>query len=266
MSINSSFDAAAAQYDATFTHSFTGRGQRNLVWKWLDQITENHPQKKLKILEINCGTGEDAMYLAKKGHQVLATDISPKMIEIAQSKSNNQNIPNLTLKTLDANNLELIEGPFDIVFSNFGGLNCLSPQQLTALSTKVMQLLTPKGLFIGVIMSRKCLWERLYYFAKRNKKQRQRRLQNTPLKIKVDGSVVTTWFYSPKECKEFFGKSLQFVMVKPIGIGYPPSYLNSFVEKRTGFKGIILIIEGLLGNVSLLANYSDHFLITFTRE
>jgi ubiquinone/menaquinone biosynthesis C-methylase UbiE len=265
MSINPSFDAAAAQYDDTFTHTFTGRGQRNLVWKWLDRIIEKHPNKKYKILEINCGTGEDAIYLAQKGHQVLATDISPKMIEIAQLKSSKQNLSNLSFRTLDANNLEQLDGPFDMVFSNFGGLNCLSPQQLTALSAKVARLLTPQGIFIGVIMSRKCSWERLYYFAKGNKQQRQRRMQNAPLEIIVDGSVVTTWFYSPKECKECFGKSLQFVMVKPIGIGYPPSYLNSFVEKHTGLKGIVLMIEGLLGNTSFLANHSDHFLITFTK-
>jgi ubiquinone/menaquinone biosynthesis C-methylase UbiE len=265
MSTNPSFDAAAAQYDAMFTHSFTGRGQRNLVWKWLDRIIEKHLRKKCKILEINCGTGEDAMYLAQKGHQVLATDISPKMIEIAQSKIGKQNLSNLSFRTLDANNLEHLEGPFDIVFSNFGGLNCLSPQQLTALSAKVTRLLAPKGIFIGVIMSRKCSWERLYYFAKGNEKQRQRRMQNESLEIIVDGSVVTTWFYSPEECKEFFGKSLQFVMVKPIGIGYPPSYLNSFVENRAGLKGIVLMIEGLLGNTSFLANHSDHFLITFTK-
>lgn len=265
MNVNPSFDAAAAQYDATFTHSFTGRGQRNLVWKWLDQIIEGHPQKKHKILEINCGTGEDAMYLAQKGHQVLATDISSNMIEIAKSKSSKQNLSNPIFRTLDANNLEQLDGSFDMIFSNFGGLNCLSPQQLTALSAKVARLLTSKGIFVGVIMSRKCIWERLYYFAKGNKKQRQRRMKNTPLEIVVNRSVVTTWFYSPEECKECFGKSLQFTMIKPIGIGYPPSYLNSFVESRAGLKRIVLTIEALLGNISFLANHSDHFLITFAK-
>lgn len=264
--MNPSFDAAAAQYDDTFTHTFTGKGQRSLVWKWVNRMIEKQHNKNLKILEINCGTGVDALYLAQKGHQVLATDISPKMIKIAQSKKTKQNLQNLTFDVLDINHLERIEDSFDLVFSNFGGLNCLSPQQLTMLTTKVAQLLTPKGLFVAVIMSRKCCWERMYYFAKRNKLQQQRRMQIEPLEINVNGTMVTTWFYSPKEFQELFDKSFQFVMVKPIGIGYPPSYLNSLVEKRTLLKGAVLILEELFGNVSFLANYSDHFLITFTKE
>ena len=35
---------------------------------------------------MNCGTGEDARWLASQGMQVLATDISAPMIEVAQCK------------------------------------------------------------------------------------------------------------------------------------------------------------------------------------
>ena len=50
------------------------------------------------MLEINCGTGIDADWLAKKGHFVIASDISSKMIEIAKNKYDHSN---LIFKQLD---------------------------------------------------------------------------------------------------------------------------------------------------------------------
>jgi SAM-dependent methyltransferase len=264
--MNSSFDAAASQYDEAFTHTYTGKGQRELVWKWVNQILKKHPEKTLKILEINCGTGEDAIYWAQNGHKVFATDISPEMIARAQAKKELVNLPNLDFKVLDANQMEQVEGSFDMVFSNFGGLNCLSPHELSELSPKIRQLLAPNGLFIGVFMSRKCAWERVYYLAKRNKTQRKRRIQAEPLDIRVDGTPVQTWYYSPKECLELFGGSLKINLIKPIGIGYPPSYLNAFFENRIFLKGIVWMIENTVGSASSLANYADHFLISFKKE
>jgi ubiquinone/menaquinone biosynthesis C-methylase UbiE len=264
--MSTSFDAAATNYDSSFTDTFTGRGQRNVVWNQLDKIIKNHPKKVLNILEINCGTGEDAIHLANQGHQVLATDISTKMIEAAHRKLKKTSSFNLAFDVLDSNQLEKIEDKFDMVFSNFGGLNCLSPDQFKELSKKVAHLLNPKGVFVAVIMSRKCAWEQLYFLAKRDSSKSNRRLSKDSLDITVDGSVVSTWFYSPKEIVEMVNDQLKHQITKPVGIGYPPSYLNPLVEKFPMLKGVSLMMEDLFGNSSALANRADHFLITFTKE
>ena len=39
-----------------------------------------------RVLEMNCGTGEDALWLVHRGVQVFATDVSPAMLQVAQSK------------------------------------------------------------------------------------------------------------------------------------------------------------------------------------
>ena len=84
-----SFDIAATTYDNTFTYSKIGKLQRNLVYEHLSKILPiDH---NLDILEINCGTGHDAIWLANQGHRVLATDISSEMISIARSKQLNKN-------------------------------------------------------------------------------------------------------------------------------------------------------------------------------
>jgi ubiquinone/menaquinone biosynthesis C-methylase UbiE len=85
MLTQSPFDILAETYDADFTQSQIGKLQRERVWKFLQAILQTLG-RPLKILEINCGTGEDALRLAAMGHNIVATDASEIMIEKAQQK------------------------------------------------------------------------------------------------------------------------------------------------------------------------------------
>jgi ubiquinone/menaquinone biosynthesis C-methylase UbiE len=66
------FDSIADQYDDIFTHSLIGRAQRDVVWDALKKTFR--PGER--VLEINCGTGEDALFLSKMGVSVHACDAS----------------------------------------------------------------------------------------------------------------------------------------------------------------------------------------------
>lgn len=57
------FDDLAAGNDAAFTDSSIGREMRAIVWRRLDALF----QPDMRILELNCGTGEDAGRLALRG-------------------------------------------------------------------------------------------------------------------------------------------------------------------------------------------------------
>src|SRR5439155_1758061 len=73
------FDAIADTYDESFSDSSIGRAQRRVVWMETDRTF----QAGQRILEINCGTGIDALHLAHRGVAVLACDASPRMIAVA---------------------------------------------------------------------------------------------------------------------------------------------------------------------------------------
>lgn len=256
------FDEAAEQYDSAFTNTFAGKGQRHRVWKFLKKRLATFPYK-LHVLELNCGTGEDACFLTSEGHGVWATDISPKMIARAKAKA--ESIPNPPrFEVVDINHLQCDE-LFDLVFSNFGGLNCLSPAQLLSLNERLQKLLNEEGFFAAVMMSRKCFWERLYYWFKKNPEAKNRRLSKDPLPIVVDGTSVPTWFYSPEEFATFF-PALVVESVKPIGIGFPPSYLNPLFDKYSVLRIFARTVEFLFGNFSFLSNHADHFLIIFRKR
>jgi len=44
------------------------------------------------VLEIGCGTGTNAVWMARRGASVVATDISPKAVEIAKTKQNEASV------------------------------------------------------------------------------------------------------------------------------------------------------------------------------
>jgi ubiquinone/menaquinone biosynthesis C-methylase UbiE len=116
--MDASFDKAALKYDQTFTNTEIGQLQRSLVYAELSKhLTSVH-----NILEINCGTGEDAIWLAQQNFKVTATDISSKMIEAAKNKKNLSNL-NFTIANINSITTTFEGSTFDLLFSNFGGLN-----------------------------------------------------------------------------------------------------------------------------------------------
>ncbi|TSE10874.1 MULTISPECIES: class I SAM-dependent methyltransferase [Aquimarina] len=259
--MNEAFDIAAIAYDDVFTHSHIGKYQRELVYYSLAKTLSTH--KNLNILEINCGTGHDAIWLANKGHRILATDISSQMITIAKTKlSSNQN--QLEFRQLDINALNEthFDDSFDLIFSNFGGLNCLSPIQLHTFFNSASKILKPEGKIIGVIMPKNCLFENIYFILKRNFKNVFRRNTKNSIAVNVDGNLVKTWYYNPKNIRKFSKNNFRVNKVRPIGFFIPPSYLEPFFKKKLGLLRLLNRSDRIVKHFSFLSKYSDHYLIS----
>ena len=129
------------------------------------------------ILEMNCGTGEDARWLADRGVKVLATDISPAMLAVAEAKLDSSPARRLVrfrelawedLATLD-------EGPFDGALSNFGGLNCV--EDLRPVAQALAAKLRPGAIAILCIMGPVVPGEWVRFLAKGNPSAAFRRLK-----------------------------------------------------------------------------------------
>ncbi len=221
------FSALAGAYDATFTETAVGRLQRELVWKLLEKHVPGTPN----VLELNCGTGADAVWMGKRGWQVLATDISPEMVRVAQEKIEAGGMTDFVSAWVCAfSDVEYLPAEsFDLIFSNFGGLNCISPEELAQLWPVLRSKLKPGGQIAVVIMGKFCLWETLYFLLKFKPWEAFRRLRKGPVDARLDHhTTVTTWYH------HFRQPSLSSIMqVKsyPVGFWLPPSYLDPFFAK-----------------------------------
>lgn len=261
------FDHIASSYDSDFTYSNIGLLQRQEVWKYLDKILIN--QANLQILELNCGTGEDATYLASKGHHVTATDVSTHMIEVVKTKAIEKKLEDVIETTIYDINLLKTYTPhrtYDIVFSNFGGFNCVDYQTLENTSKTLSSYLKQNGIMTLVIMPRWCLWEIFYFTLKLDFKNTFRRFKKNGTLATVGDLKIQTWYYTKKELKKIFTNEFEYIESKPIGIAIPPSYLNTFFKNKKIFLRIFYSIEKILNQLPFLSNFSDHLLISFRRK
>jgi len=256
------FDHIATTYDSTFTQSAIGQLQRKRVWNYLEEIM---PQLKgFEILELNCGTGEDALMFSEKGFNIVATDVSEEMLKVTQQKASQYSMQNkisshyLDLETFDES---LFDKKFDLVFSNFGGLNCINPQSLQKLIRKVPALLSPGGRFVAVIMPKFSLWESLYFMVRFRLSKIFRRWTSREVEADLQGTWVKTWYYRPGQIKKWAQRDFTFIESRPIGFALPPSYAEDFFVKHPRLLNRLNKIEHRFERYSALSGMSDHFLI-----
>lgn len=256
------FDNAAQNYDTSFTDSVIGTLQRNLVYQHFSEILKESQLKT--ILEINCGTGEDAIWLAKQNFEITATDISQAMIAIAKSKTT---LDNLVFKVADIKTIakDFVANKFDLIFSNFGGLNCLSKAELASFFKNTSALLNENGKMVLVIMPKNTTWEQLYFLLKLDFKNIFRRKKELAI-ANVNGENVATYYYNPKDIVNLANANFEIKQLKPIGFLIPPSYLEPFFKKRPKLISFLNTLEQSLKNLSWFSKYADHYLIVLQKK
>lgn len=254
----SDFDNSVFNYDEQFSFSPVGKAQRELVWYHIKKLKLKENQR---VLEINCGTGEDAKRWKNINAEIVATDISPKMIELAKLK-----YPDVQFEVEDILAIQdRSEGTQNIIFSNFGGLNCLSSDQFKSFFKDAATILPPNGKLILVVMGKKCLWDKLFLMFKGRMNQINRRETNSFLEVNVDGTMVKTWYYSPADVKKLADSYFKANQLKPIGLFVPPSYLAKFFSNKKRILNLFLFLDKMFA-LKIFANYADHFFIVFNKK
>lgn len=262
-----SFDNAALNYDEQFTYSSIGSVLRNRVWRYMSRLMP--PGAAMDILELNCGTGEDAIHFGKQGHRVLGLDISGEMIRHAKQKLESiDSSLDVSFEQLDSRCLNQLNKPAsnDLVFSDFGGLNCLNPEELKDLSVQLHQKLRKNGRFVGVVMGKFCLWESTYFLLKAEWKNIFRRNTNKKTKVLVDGSAVDTWYYSPAAVRRLFYNEFSKIRITPLGLFLPPPYLEPFFSRQKTALNILGSLEDVVVKVPFSAYLADHYIIDLQRK
>ena len=260
--MNQAFDAIAKGYDLSFTFSEIGTLQREIVRNYLESSILK--ESKLNILELNSGTGADAIWLAKYGHRVLATDISEKMLDIIKQKIESEGFSS-QVQTINVDIARIQDYHFneiyDLIFSNFGGMNCIQQNELRQFPEAISKLLQDNGRIILVVMSKYCIWESFYFLFKFNLKNAFRRYSDGGATANLNGLDLRTYYYTPKQIKKMFSKFFNVVAIKPVGFAIPPSYLEKFFSTKRKTLKLLERIERYFSNKSFVANFSDHYLI-----
>lgn len=215
--VNTGFGRMADEYDAIQNTNMPVKLMRE---KFYDAVFNTVPPPAY-MLELNCGSGIDAMHFSKAGYKILATDISDKMLHNAESKNlfnpYSQNLSFKKMNMLDAGLLG--ESSFDAVLSNLGGLNCID--NLSKAAEAISKIVKPGGYFIAAVMPRFSLWEFLLLF-KGEFKRAFRRLNPNGITANVGDEKVFVNYYSPKKFYSFFKNDFTLISTKALRIFSPP--------------------------------------------
>jgi len=207
----------------------------NTIIQYKRKRVREHVEKFLppgsSILELNAGTGEDAIYFARQGHTIHATDIAPGMQEVAIKKIKEAKTESsVSFELCSFTELDGLhhKGPYDLIFSNFAGLNCTPELEKTLASCNY--LLKPGGLITFVILPRFCLWEFLLLFKGKFKTAFRRFSGKKGTKAKIDGEYFRCWYYDPSFIRRHLKNSFDVVALEGLCTLVPPSYMENFAE------------------------------------
>ena len=212
------------------------------------------------ILELNAGTGLDAVALVARGYRVHATDIAPGMVNEMERKREMLGLDGrFTTQLCSFTELDKVEaGPFDAIFSNFGGLNCVA--DLTAVAHHLPRLLKPGGVLTWVIMPPICPWE--LALLPKDWRVATRRLRRGGVIANVEGVSFQTFYFTPGQVQKALGPAFRTLELSGLSIVTPTADNDRFAKRRPRLFGWLVRLDDWLGKRPLFNRIGDFFILT----
>jgi SAM-dependent methyltransferase len=256
------WDIAADDYDQIFPDTLIGHAQRDAVWQELSTVFHSGD----RVLELNCGTGIDAVHLAENGVRVLACDISPRMIELARRRLHATKFGGLIdFRVLATEGIRVLgnEGPFDGAFSNFSGLNCV--EDLPAVARNLAQLLRPGARVLLCMVGRFFVWEIAWYLAHGNPRKAMRRFKSGSVGRLSDNATVRVYYRSVGAVERIFAPEFQLRHRIGVGVTLPPSYAENCARRFPRILERLARADRWLGRIPVVRSMADCALLQFER-
>jgi SAM-dependent methyltransferase len=256
------FDAIASTFDLRFAAWQSVAAQRDAVRRVLLDV---FPPAG-RIFELGGGTGEDAVWLAARGYNVLLTDASPKMVELARPKLAPMGA---RAEIVVAEELESFAerhaitcGPnFDGAFSNFAALNCVD--DLAPVARGLARLLKPGRAAVLVLFGAMSPGEILVECLRGRPRQALRRFRQEPAPAELGGLKFVVRYHRAGAIASAMRPWFKLVRRLGIGIFVPPSAAEPWISRHPTLLAALARADRLASRP--LAVLGDHLLYHFER-
>src|SRR5258708_11201009 len=259
------FDHIGERYDAEFTNTDASRWFRERVWERLAVLFKPGDT----ALELGCGTGEDAIWLAQGGVHVVASDGSETMLAETRRKAKAEGLETMVetrlLDLTQAANWGLARygRAFDGVYSNYGPLNCVGDWH--AIGQQLAQVVRPRGKLGLGVMGPWCPWEVFWHSIHGDFRTATRRFRHKTVGH-LDGKYFDVYYPTPRRLQRDLGPAFQRKLLWGLGVFLPPSDLYKPVGRRPWLAKPLLAMERLTAPHWPFKYLGDHYWLELERN
>lgn len=253
------FDSVADDYD---NHIF-GNPVNMLLRKRSLELLRKYSPRSGHIIEIGCGTGAETLELLKDGHDVLAIDISGKMLSNVMEKARQEGVSSQlsTVKMKASSMSDLIsvigESAFDLGYSTYGALNC--EPDIEKIPKVLGQLIKPKGYFLAGVYNKFCFSETVANMLSLRPFRLFWRFQN-PIKEGRSRFCIDVYSFSSTEFTKIFKESFRQVEIVGVPVILPPSNYTNFIALMSRRLDRLIKFDDRIGKMWPWKYLGDHFL------
>jgi len=251
------FSRKALEYDAFLLDHVNLARMRQKVY---DHVL-TYLQPADRILELNAGTGTDAVFFARRGFHVHATDLSPGMIAQIEDKVVRYELGHrLTVQQCSFTDLDSIApGPYQHVLSNFGGLNCIP--DLRPIARALPALVSPGAVVTWVIMPRVCLWELALIFRGQWRTALRRQSRGGVL-ANVAGVRFRTYYFAPRQAVSSLGPSFRPFKLVGLSVFTPPADRKGFAKRHPRLYRSLVHLDDWLSPLPPFRGWGDFYILS----
>lgn len=217
------------------------------------------------VLELNAGTGTDAVALARRGFRVHATDIAPGMLDRLRDKVTRFELED-RISVEQRSFLELdgvAGGPYDVVFSDLGGLNCV--RDLRPVVAGVRKVLRPGGVVVWVLMPPICLWELATAFTGQFSLA-FRRLRRGGTRAHLEGRVFPVYYFSPRRALAAFGRDFSLLDIEGLAVATPTAESKNLARRHPKLYGALSWADEKLSHRAPFYGWGDFYIVSLRYE
>jgi len=216
---------------------------------------------RARILELNAGTGTDAVQLAERGYFVHATDIAPGMLNRLTEKVERLGLRDrVTMEERSFLSLGDTQGaPFDAIFSDLGGLNCIP--DLTPVIRQLPDILKAGGIVTWVLMPHICLWEMAEMF-RGNFSLAFRRFARGPVRANLEGLSFDVYYFSPRQVLQWFGDDFEFLALEGLSVVTPTAESKEFAKWHPRLYRMLSWLDDRLSQHWPWYGWGDFYILT----
>jgi SAM-dependent methyltransferase len=220
-----------------------------------------------RLLDIGCGTGLDAVHLARQGYRVTATDWSSLMVGRTRDRAVAEGVTDrVRTVNVGAQELQSLDEPgtYDGAYSNLGPLNCVP--NLKEVAQECARLLKPQGALLFTVIGRICPWELAHYLRLGRWARAKVRFARNVVPVDMNNHTIWTQYYTPREFYREFMLHFALEHFRGLCVFAPPPYLTGVRDKYPRLHEWLWTMDRRVSGWLFVRGMGDHFLIVMKRK